>query len=570
MKNNWIYFSLALFILHWGEGLKVTQNCTGYDCLKAYVDEPDSSYSWEDTGHRIKSIDPLHLGLWTGYVLNFTSQTWLTPEDSNRPVWYHIMVVIVPSNLQHTDTSVLWITGGNNNNGGAIPTATDTDLLIVADFAVGTGVIAASLYQVPNQNIVFSADPLQSSRSEDGVIAFTWHHFVHDPTKDAEWLLRLPMTKAAMRAMDTIAAFATSNTSPPEIQSLALDPTKFFVAGGSKRGWTTWTVAAVDPRVTAIAPVVMDDLNFVKNLHHHWRAYGGWSFALIDYYNMNVTLELDNPDTQLMMDIVDPYEYRDKLVMPKMVINAGADEFFLPDDTRYWWYDMPMADEMNRFLMVPNAEHSEVTGILEVLPAVNTWARELLQADALLAKNYPGGKRPVPRTIEERNRASVELMGVANLPRFTWNIEEDSGDIRVMAETKPTEVRVWHATTCDGERRDFRIVAKTDPCTCGLVLPDISNFGDLCLNLHILWSMDILEEMEPGSLTWVAHMDPPEDGKWTAFFVDMLFDGPKPNNGKDWPMGPDGTFDFTSSVSIVPNTFPFPDCQGEGCYGKLV
>ncbi len=37
---------------------------------------------------------------------------------------------------------------------------------------------------------------------------------------------------------------------------------KFMVAGASKRGWTTWTTAAVDKRVIAAIPIVMDMANF--------------------------------------------------------------------------------------------------------------------------------------------------------------------------------------------------------------------------------------------------------------------------------------------------------------------
>ena len=119
------------------------------------------------------------------------------------------------------------------------------------------------------------------------------------------------------------------------------------MSGASKRGWTTWTVGAIDPRVVAIVPVVMDELNFVENIKHHWKSYGGWSFALEDYWKLNLTEWFGHPKMQQMFDIIDPYEYRDKLVLPKLVCNSGNDEFFLPDDSRYWWHDMPHP-EMNR------------------------------------------------------------------------------------------------------------------------------------------------------------------------------------------------------------------------------
>ena len=56
------------------------QACRGHDCLQSYVDRPEPSYRWEDLGLRLEGED----GDWTGYVLNFTSQQWLTPEVVSR------------------------------------------------------------------------------------------------------------------------------------------------------------------------------------------------------------------------------------------------------------------------------------------------------------------------------------------------------------------------------------------------------------------------------------------------------------------------------------------------------
>ncbi len=43
-----------------------------------------------------------------------------------------------------------------------------------------------------------------------------------------------------------------------------------------------------------------DALNFIENVHHFWQAYGGWTFALEDYYALNFTRQLDNPNTALV------------------------------------------------------------------------------------------------------------------------------------------------------------------------------------------------------------------------------------------------------------------------------
>ena len=68
-------------------------------------------------------------------------------------------------------------------------------------------------------------------------------------------------------------------------------------------------------------------------------------------------------------------------------------------------------------------------------------------------------------------------------------------------------------------------------------------------------------------------MPAPTGGQWTAFFVDLQFEGPQPassNRASGYPFGHDGTYEFTSAISIVPDTFPAEDCQADECMGSLV
>ena len=177
------------------------EQCEGYNCLKQYVEKEDLNYSWNDTGIRLHGLDPLHFVRWTGYVLNFTSQQWLTPEDTSRSLWWHILVIIVPREVEYPDTPFLWITGQDNDE-DPIPTATSYDMIVAGDFAVQTKTVGAALFQVPNQPIKFQYDPFNETRREDAIVAYTWWHYINDPESNAEWLLNLPMTKASVRAMD--------------------------------------------------------------------------------------------------------------------------------------------------------------------------------------------------------------------------------------------------------------------------------------------------------------------------------------------------------------------------------
>jgi PhoPQ-activated pathogenicity-related protein len=208
------------------------------------------------------------------------------------------------------------------------------------------------------------------NRGEDDLVAFSWAKYLNN-TDTPEWIIFLPMAKAAVRAMDTVEAFLAAG-----VDGYQADVKRWAVAGASKRGWSTWLTAAVVPdRIHAMVPVVFDLLNFTPNIHHMYENYGGWSWALGPYVSEGIMSFLDSPAMDLWTNITDPIAYAERLTMPKLVVNSGMDEFFMPDDTHWWWNKMP---EPKHFLMTPNTDHICATGVLETIPAIGSFIKSVL------------------------------------------------------------------------------------------------------------------------------------------------------------------------------------------------
>jgi PhoPQ-activated pathogenicity-related protein len=362
--------------------------------LDHYVAAPDPAYRYSLV-RSYPNIDE------TTHVLDMTSQTWLTSQEVDRTEWRHWLVIVVPRKVT-SSTALLFIGGGKNDD--AAPVAADRMLVRIAR---ATEAVVAELRMVPNQPLTFRGEA--RGRSEDSLIAYAWDKFLR--TGQARWLPRLPMTKAAVRAMDTITDFLKSEAGG----KLAVD--RFVVAGGSKRGWTTWTTAAVDKRVVAIVPLVIDLLNLEPSMIHHWRAYGFWAPAIQDYERMGIMNWMGTPQFRALCRIVEPYEYRERFTMPKLIVNSAGDQFFLPDSSQFYFDDLPGEKHLR---YIPNTDHS----------LRNSDAAETLTAffEAIL--------RDRPR------------------PKFSWTLPAEGG-IVVRTEDKPAEVKLWQATNASA--RDFRL-----------------------------------------------------------------------------------------------------------------
>ena len=350
--------------------------------LDHYVNTPDSNYRYE-------VINTIESDGYTTFILEMISQQWLTEAEVNLPIWEHFMVVVVPEEIQ-SDIGFLTITGGSKSNDA--PTgAQATDIKRALD----TGTVVSTLYMVPNQPLVFVDDG--RPRTEDSIIAYTWDKYLH--RGDEKWPLRLPMTKAAVRAMDTVTDLVASQ------QGAEVD--QFVVAGASKRGWTTWTTAIVDERVVAIMPVVIDMLNVSESFKHHFSVYGAYSLAVIDYVTSRNVNWIGTDEWDALMDLVEPYEYRDRLELPKFLLNSTGDEFFLPDSSQFYWDDL-VGEKHLRY--VPNSNHS-MDGT-DIFDSIDAWYHAIVHN--------------------------------VKMPRYSWNLADD-GTITVSSLDKPVEVLLWQA-----------------------------------------------------------------------------------------------------------------------------
>jgi PhoPQ-activated pathogenicity-related protein len=361
--------------------------------LHEYVAAKDPAFAWS---LKEKIASP------TGviYDLHLVSQVWQGIK------WEHQLQIYEPSGVAPNATMFLYNTGGQ---------AKPETIHFGMDLAKRMGAPVAFLYHIPNQ-------PLLGDRKEDALIAETFVRFLN--TRDENWPLLFPMVKSVVKAMDTVQAFSKKAWDKPVEH--------FIICGASKRGWTTWLTGVADPRVTAIAPMVIDTLNMRVQSKHQKEVFGAYSDEIDDYTSRGLVPIPDTPLANRLWKMVDPYTYRDRLLMPKLLVLGSNDPYWSSDALNLYWDGLT---GLKWVCYVPNAGHD-------------------------LKEHHENGSEDRERAIGALAAYGRSRISGKEMPRLTWKHSDDGTKalLTIDAEPAPSGARLWVA---NAPTQDFRKSAWT-------------------------------------------------------------------------------------------------------------
>lgn len=364
--------------------------------LESYIKKPEPESKWE-----IKVKTDLGACEVTHIVL--TSQVWETIT------WQHDLVLFRPKDAPPSDTVFLL-----NSGGKAKPEGFPYGVMLATKMKIPVAVLLG----IPNQ-------PLFDGKREDDLIAETFVRYLG--TKDADWPLLFPMVKSLVKSMDAIQAISE--------KELGQKTEHFIVSGASKRGWTTWLTGASDLRVSAIAPMVIDVLNMPAQMERQVECFGKPSEQILPYVSRGLVPMPNTPEAKQLWSWVDPWTYRAKYTMPKLVVLGTNDRYWAPDALNLYWDALP-GDKWISYS--PNAGHD-------------------------LNEKSADGKKSDPMRAANAVAAFVRHQVTKTpLPKLSWK-HDDVGSklhLAVTAEPAPKEVRVWHASAATKDLRDSRWEAR--------------------------------------------------------------------------------------------------------------
>jgi len=307
--------------------------------------------------------------------------------------WEHRLFLCMPQVPELSDAVFLYI-GGNYRAG---------DEFQGLEVAQKIRAPVALLFGVPNQPLF--------DRWEDDLIAYTFRRYIEEG--DPDWPLLFPMVRSVLSAMEALEEYMGER---------GVSLRGFVLSGASKRGWTTYLSAAAAPeKVLGIAPLVFDILNIEAQVGHQISFWGDVSPRISPYVAEGLLAGQGDPRWVKLLWLVDPYTYRYRLTMPKLLVLGANDHYWPIDALSLYWDGLPAPKHV---LYVPNAGHSL------------------------------GDEERVIGSLVAFSRAAMEGKGLPGIEP-TLGVGPDETKLTVEVSPEPVEVRLWYA---QNHVRDFREV----------------------------------------------------------------------------------------------------------------
>lgn len=337
------------------------------------------------------------------------SQSW--PAATPR-LWEHQLDLLLPARPRPGPALLL----ANNRSpfpcpqdDQHVPAAPDFDADHLSTLQQQTGAVVLSLAQLPNQPLHLPGE--RAALSEDELVAACWRAYLANPREGGSLPLQVPMTAALGRAIDLWEHLQGARQA-------------VIIAGLSKRAGAAWLTAMHDARVVALASFGLD-IHYQAVLAHIQAVYQGqWPEALAAYQAAGITECFRSPAFARLMGIIDPWAQRDqpegaRLVLPKLIVNAGGDDFFPPDCPALYVPDLPGPLYQQT---LANCDHAGIR-------------RHVADSLAAFAARIRDGRRlpPPPEIIGRPARPTAVVLPPGEMP---------------------VRLRYWHAHAPQG--RDFR------------------------------------------------------------------------------------------------------------------
>jgi len=165
-------------------------------------------------------------------------------------------------------------------------------------------------------------------------------------------------------------------------------------------------------------PMVIDMLSLADHMQLQVESFGGMSDQLRDYTARGIDQLLATPRGRELVEIVDPYAYRDRLTMPKLIA-LGTNDPYWPLGALDLYYDGLPGPRWVSY--APNAGHG----------------------------------LPPERVAGLVTGLGRHVAGIEPLPAVAWRFESDGAAATgvVTSDVRPDRVLLW---TTAADSRDFR------------------------------------------------------------------------------------------------------------------